>query len=355
VNEASTGLAERLLGLLDQAAVTTTYKYALLLALIDASLDGTDRFGTPPERIEVRTLAEHAVSMYWPHTDPYPGTGEVLRQSGKGQAELLTRIREFRSADPAGRTTLAAARYSPAYERLIATASWKLAEMPLPRLQRIGRYVDPFLYEIGWTEAITRREFESARFDRSIRLRPDVGIELVRLAPLLRPLIERLWAARIVVYNRLPEGQLDEFLFRRARLEAVRLRLGLLELQDHRCFYTGRRLRPSDADVDHFVPWSRSPVNAIENLVVADRRANHNKRDHLAAADHVVRWRERNQRLGADLQYMAAGHRWESAPAPTLGVARAMYLVLSPSNLLWSAPDVFVPTDVSLLQVALAG
>ena len=96
------GLSERLLALLDQAAVATTYKYALLLALIDATLRGTDEHGEPPERIPVSTLAQHALELYWPHTDPYPGSGDVLRQSGTGQAELLTTIRRFRTQDPAG-------------------------------------------------------------------------------------------------------------------------------------------------------------------------------------------------------------------------------------------------------------
>ena len=265
-----------------------------------------------------------------------------------------TSIRRFRATDPGGRSTVAAARTSPGFDRLVRTAAWKLAEMPLPRLQRVGSAVDPFLYEIGWDETITRRTFESDDFDRSVQLRPGIGVELVRLAPLLRPLVERLWAARIVVYNRLPEGQLDEFLFGRARLDAARVRLGLLELQDGRCFYTGRQLRLTEADVDHFVPWSRSPVNAIENLVVADRRANTNKSDHLAAAEHVNRWRERNRRLSSDLEQVAAANRWESSPMPTLGVARALYFALSPSNLLWSAPGQFVPTDLALLRSLLA-
>src|SRR5688500_4935712 len=116
--DGTAGLAERLLGLLDQASVATTYKYALLLALIDASLEGTDGTGNPPERIEVPTLAGHVLALYWPHTDPYPGTGDVLRQSGTGQAELISRIREFRSLDPGSRSTLATARYSPGFDRL---------------------------------------------------------------------------------------------------------------------------------------------------------------------------------------------------------------------------------------------
>ena len=226
--------------------------------------------------------------------------------------------------------------------------------MPLPRLQRVGNVTDPFLYDIDWDQTITRRMFESPSFDRSVHLKPMVGRELLRLAPLLRPLIERLWASRVIVYNRLPEGRLDEFLFRRARLDAVRLRLALFELQDGRCFYTDSPIRPADADVDHFVPWSRSPVNAVENLVVADRRVNGNKSDHLAAAEHVVRWHARNQALREELAGVAAANRWETAQAQALGVARALYLVLDDTNLLWSAPNTFVHADVATLRAALS-
>ena len=354
VSDTTAGFAERLLTLLDQAAVVTTYKYAVVLALLDAALEGTDAAGHPPVRIDVLTLADHVLELYWPHTDPYPDTGEVLRQSGTGQAEIVSSIRRFRSADPSGRSTLATARYSAGFDRLLAGVAWKLAEMPLPRLQRIGDRLDPFLYDLGWDETIGRRQFESERFDRTLHLRPGVGEELIRLAPLVRPLVERLWAGRVVVYNRLPDGRLDDFLFRRSRLDAVRLRLSLLELQDGRCFYTGRPLRPADADVDHFVPWSRSPLNAIENLVVADRRANNSKRGHLAAAHLVARWRDRNEESVAELATIATANRWQSGPSQALGVARALYFALKPTNLLWSSPDVFVPTDVALLHRALA-
>jgi hypothetical protein len=95
-------------------------------------------------------------------------------------------------------------------------------------------------------------------------------------------------------------------------------------------------------------------MNAVENLVVAHRRVNNNKRDHLAAAHLVARWRERNQRVASELTGVAAANRWESAPTQTLGVARALYFALSPSNLLWSSLDVFVPTDVALVRTVLA-
>ena len=113
-------------------------------------------------------------------------------------------------------------------------------------------------------------------------------------------------------------------------------------------------MRPADADVDHFLPWSRSPLNAVENLVVADRRANRDKSDHLAAVEHVMCWRARNRYHADDLQHIAHSNRWETTPIQTLGVARALYLVLGPANRLWSASNVFVPADVVAIRSLLA-
>jgi hypothetical protein len=98
----------------------------------------------------------------------------------------------------------------------------------------------------------------------------------------------------------------------------------------------------------------RSPLNAIENLVVADRRINNDKRDHLADAEHVARWRRRNDRLATDLATVASAHRWDSAPVQTVGVARALYFALGAINLLWAGPGRFVPTDLPRLRSVLA-
>lgn len=41
--------------------------------------------------------------------------------------------------------------------------------MPLPRLQLAGNRLDPFVYEIGWNERVTRSEFEIDGFDDRLR------------------------------------------------------------------------------------------------------------------------------------------------------------------------------------------
>ena len=46
--------------------------------------------------------------------------------------------------------------------------------------------------------------------------------------------------------------------------------------------------------VDHFIPWSRFPLDLGHNLVLADGRCNGHKADRLAAFEHLERWGERN-------------------------------------------------------------
>jgi hypothetical protein len=105
--------AEKALALLDQGSYTATYKYAVLLALIDTCLEGADRHGRPPARVHPRTLAERVVELYWPQTSPYsPDEHEavVLRQNRGGQAEIIRLIRRFRDDIEGGRGRLAGPR-----------------------------------------------------------------------------------------------------------------------------------------------------------------------------------------------------------------------------------------------------
>src|SRR5687767_8851410 len=91
-------LGGKLLSLLDESARTSTYKPALLLALVDRAQEYLDG-GTVP----VRALAERVVELYWPQTLEYPTTGDVLRQNQGGQALIVSAIVKFR-ADHAATT-----------------------------------------------------------------------------------------------------------------------------------------------------------------------------------------------------------------------------------------------------------
>jgi hypothetical protein len=135
------GFAEKVLELLDEGRYTATYKYAVLLALIDLCLEGTQASGAPPAMVTTRQLADKIVEPYGPHTVPFAraAAARILRQNTRGQAEIVSAILRFRSrhapdaSAPRWHARLAA---PAAYERLVRTVEWKLIEMPLPRLQR---------------------------------------------------------------------------------------------------------------------------------------------------------------------------------------------------------------------------
>jgi hypothetical protein len=65
---------------------------------MDLCLERADRSGPPPSTVTTRELARRVVELYWPHTEPYPGAGvgHVLRQSVRGQAEIVAAIAAFR-------------------------------------------------------------------------------------------------------------------------------------------------------------------------------------------------------------------------------------------------------------------
>ncbi len=353
------GFAERVLALLDQGAFVATYKYAVLLALMDLCLEKTTRHGVAPDRITTRELAEKVIELYWPQTNQF--LGRTLRQNAGGQARILTDIAAFRASLPDPSVTFDCARGARApFERLADKVERTLILMPLPRLQVVGRETERLLYEIGWGLEIERERRRVAAyqrnrasgFDNHIYLCPRVGEYLVTLNGLLGPLIHRGWSAMVARLNSLDDSRLESFLFGVDRSQLAAVRPGLLDLQQGRCFYCGAGLGRT-ADVDHFIPWSRYPDNGIENLVVADRRCNGAKRNFLAAGEHVRRWRERNIEMGHELLGIAAGRKWESHAEETLGVARGIYLRLPRGARLWLRGPDFAPADPDRLLEAL--
>lgn len=361
--------AEKVIELLDAGRYTSTYKYAVLLGLIDLCLERADPSGAAPEMVTTRQLAEKVVEPYWPHTLPFTvrASSAVPRQNTTGQAEILTLIRRFRkrhAPDPSATHWQSRLAAPEAYERLVRDVEWKLIEMPLPRVQNMGAAQHaPFIYVIGWDERVVRdhvsryQRGEVGAFDNRILLPPGVSNYLVQLSGLLRPLIQRHWAAFIAQVNRLEESQLETFLFGAVRIPTARVRAGLWDIQDRRCFYCDERLPgPAAGHVDHFVPWSRYPDDGLDNFVMADRRCNGWKSNSLAAAAHLARWTRRFSRSSseyAQLGDLAAVTRWIRRPEASLGVARAIYPRLPAEARLWLKEKEFVPPNSAAIQTAL--
>jgi hypothetical protein len=92
------------------------------------------------------------------------------------------------------------------------------------------------------------------------------------------------------------QADLGEFLFGSERANLGVLVPILKEFQHGECFYCRRPLKGESAHVDHFIPWSRYPVDLGHNFVLAHATCNGNKSDRLAAAGHLDAWVERQER-----------------------------------------------------------
>ena len=340
--------AERLLTVLADGAFTSTYKYAVLLGLVDLCVEWSTRSGGAPTSVTTRQLAKKILELYWPQVRMFDE--RTLRQSSGNQAAILTRILRFQNQVGAPGISVARARHLAPDEflHLVRDVEWILVEMPLPKLQRVGSEQVHFLYRINWSDDIRRSTFMSPDFDNAIRFIGSAGEDLVRLAPFVRPLVQREWSGLVARFNGLAEARLEQFLFGAPREAIAHLAEPLLELQGGNCFYCGRRVRQR-RQVDHFVPWSRHPDDGLDNLVVTDAACNGAKRDHLAAAEHVERWAERNQQREVELAQIADFKQWSHRPRRTLSVARSIYLRLPSDARLWQLQRKFVAVDAPKL------
>lgn len=248
------------------------------------------------------------MELYWPQARAFPE--RVLLQNAGKQAGILSRIVRFQGflTDPTAPFARGQSLVPPEYARLLRQVEWILVKMPLPKLQRVGREVVSFVYRIRWDDDVRLGEFNSDNFDNLIRFVGNAGDHLMRLAPLIRPLVQREWAALVARFNHLSEAELERFLFGAKREALAHLAAPLRELQGNGCFYCRTMIRDG-AQVDHFIPWSRYPDDGLDNLVAAHPRCNGEKRDHLAAAEHVEEWTNRMRMCAAELEAIAAETR----------------------------------------------
>jgi hypothetical protein len=344
---------ERVLELLDHAAVVTTYKYAVLLALMDLCIEGKQRRGCLPDSVTTRQLAVRVVELYWRQTGKF-GRSDLPYVAGR-QATIIGAIRRFRSElpDPSAPLPRAIAQSRGRYLRMLDQVEWTLIHMPLPRLQTLRGQPERLLFEIRWDETVrrsvvsqyqrqfaTRKETRAAaveatgEFDNQVRLLPLVGDHLVALNALLRPLIQRAWVGMVAQLNGLEESRLERFLFGTDRKALGVVRSPLSKLQDGKCFYCRNRI-DDKSEVDHFVPWVRYADDGIENLVLSHTHCNNAKRDFLAARVHVSNWLDRNAAHSTALAELAGTCGLESHPEDTLGVARGIYFHIAPGSRLW--------------------
>jgi hypothetical protein len=329
-------LGEKLLALLEESARTTTYKPALLLALIGHVQEYSEQ-----DRIPVSVLAERVVELYWPQTLAYPTTGNVLKQSqtSTGRAAIVQAILSFRDEHgTSARALPPAIRREQGWDGLLTRVEETLAEWPIPRLQRPYQ---PFLYSFDWrwAEDGTWSVRAYRNTGRAITLFPGVGDALTALGPLLRPFITRWWTDKAAQLNPDVEAarsvlEFEDFLFGRDRAALERIAEGLLDLQHGACFYCHATIGRS-REIDHFIPWAYSGDDGLDNLVAACHPCNNSKRATLAGPDHVAEIIQRNHNWDRDLAAISIERRWPRDPDRTHRITRAAYLRSPDQRPLW--------------------
>ena len=89
-------------------------------------------------------------------------------------------------------------------------------------------------------------------------------------------------------------ADLMEFVFGSERSNLSAVVPMLMDIQAGRCFYCTGTLNKSSIHVDHFIAWSRYPMDLGHNFVLAHHTCNSAKADHIAAFEHLHSWVDRS-------------------------------------------------------------
>jgi 5-methylcytosine-specific restriction endonuclease McrA len=277
--------------LFDEGSFVATYKYALLLALADLSVEIGDDSGDALD-VPLTAIAEKFIQYYWPQARPYPDTtpASVLYQNTGRQAAIVNYIADAQTVR--GHSLAKLRNDQRNWKSLVGKVTRVVENMPLWRLQVVGAEPQCFLY------LHTLRE-------GCITFLPGVAYNLRALHPMITHMVQGAWAANVrrIAKNQCVLGQradLSEFLFGSERNDLSTYRGVLLDTSGSTCFYCEKSIQSTPA-VDHFIAWARYPVDLGHNFVLAHTACNTKKSDYLPSLDHLDHWLERNRQFDDNL------------------------------------------------------
>jgi hypothetical protein len=333
--------------ILDEGRFTTTYKFALLIALTNLAIRRGSDDGSPLT-VDLDELALEFINIHWGMARPFPGAdGKILRFStnSKKQAAVMASLSQHAAMARATHARLRAYRNKEAALRRKVRRT--LTRDVIYRLQSVGE------------SAAGRRDGDDSSVQFMYSHPPDANscaqLDAITLKPgvpacmrSLRAVIVGMAQARWALWMRLnnpqlgPDRQLETFMFGSSRVHIAQYADWLYELQGGRCFYLGTRIRdPKSAHVDHFLPRARYALDEPANLVLASAAANNDKRDHVASERHLERWAGRNAMLQVP-DALAAHPPIDNNTAQS--VARWMYSVAErDATLAWDSVRDFQP------------
>jgi len=267
--------------LLAEGGFVATYKFALLQALADLSVEQ----GSAPDgslSLHVEQIAEKFIEYYWNQARPFHK--QVLRHATGVQAKVVSLVEMFREKTDGRLGRLQSSQKE--WASLKHQVANIIIKMPLWKLQTVGNRQNEFMYR--------QQDFDN----RTIRLLPGVPEAFRTFHSLLTSMIRGGWITQIhrIKGNREilgPGAELEAFLFGTDRSSLTQYRELLRHHQSGECFYCGKNVG-DEGELDHFIPWSRYPLDLGHNFVFAHKGCNNAKRDYLAAYPHIEHWRLQN-------------------------------------------------------------
>ncbi|GAA5100756.1 HNH endonuclease [Wohlfahrtiimonas larvae] len=321
--------------ILEAGNFTSTYKFALLLALSNLSIrNGSDNHHTLI--LSYEEIAEQFIEQYWKQSLPFEYVNQenfILQQNTGPQIVVIQNIQKLMLNFP----TLSQAIKSAEGQKIIKKTAKTIKDYPARFLQKIEGHNLNFLYD--WHEN-----------HAYIQLKPNIMYCLRQFSGIIRQLVQQSWADFI---RRLPKnkdilrGQQDiqVFLFDEQRTSLKKVNDIYMELQDHRCFYCQKKIHGT-AEVDHFIPWSYYQQDTIHNFVIADRKCNGAKNNFLADTSFLIRWLARNQKYGQEIHTASKNIGIVSNQKVSENIAQWAYQrAINNQSPIWIPPKKFITLD----------
>lgn len=275
--------------ILKEGVFVSTYKFALLHAIADCCVEkGTDN--DSGLQLTTLDLAEKFIDIYWGQASIFPNgrDSDVLFQNVGKQAGIVNHIHKARLVD----TRLSVVKSSEQYITLRKEVSKVIQIMPLWKLQVVGDVVFDFLYP------------QSGK-GHEIELKAGIAYCFRKFYGQVIDMLHSTWIRWIQKANKNQDilGQnvnLEAFLFESKRSNLRGFVPILIQEQSNKCFYCEKKIR-GEADVDHFIPWSKYSVDLGHNFVLTHKACNADKSDFLAADEFYDKWNARNEASGDHL------------------------------------------------------
>lgn len=289
----------RIQWLLESSSYTSTYKFALLMSTANLAIES----GVNDDRecsISYQQLAEQFIQLYWTQALPFSdqSSDSTLRQSSTtGQASVINSILNLQHKTQTTSLTIARTQNTKLWQSTIKDIASTIKKYPAKYLQS--------------TEDKVSREFLYAYDSKSkvIILKPSIAYCFTRFSKIINKLCQQYWTefVRKNRHNQIyfsDDIDLQDFLFNKSRQSLKLLIPILMDIQQRQCFYCNKPLN-NNIEVDHFIPWSKYPIDTTHNFVLTDHKCNNSKRDYLAEELFYQKWLKRNQQHGNTIEQEA--------------------------------------------------